>query len=59
MFAYDTVMNKWARLTSLPSARRAGIAGLVGNTLIQSTGFNSQHVQTGTTYSADLSDVFT
>ena len=59
VFAYDTVMNKWARLTSLPSARRAGIAGLVGDTLIQSTGFNSQHVQTGTTYSADLSDVFT
>jgi N-acetylneuraminic acid mutarotase len=59
VFAYDTVLNKWARLTDLPSARRAGVAGIVGNTLIQSTGYNSQHQETGTTYSTDLSNVFT
>jgi N-acetylneuraminic acid mutarotase len=58
VFAYDTVLNKWAKLTSLPSARRAGVAGVIGNTLIQSTGFNSQHQETGTTYSTDLSNVF-
>ena len=59
VFAYDTVLNKWAKLTELPSARRAGVAGVIGNTVVQSTGFNSQHHETGTTYSADLSDVFT
>jgi N-acetylneuraminic acid mutarotase len=58
VFAYDTVLNKWARLTDLPSARRAGVAGVIGNTLIQSTGFNSQHHETGTTYSTELSGVF-
>ena len=59
VFAYDTVLNKWAKLTSLPSARRAGVAGVIGNTLFQSTGYNSRHHETGTTYSADLSNVFT
>jgi len=51
------------RRTPPDVARRAflaaGVAGLVGQTLVQSTGFNSQHQETGTTYTADLSDVFT
>ena len=58
VYAYDTVLNKWARLTDLPNARRAGVAGIIGNTLVQSSGFSSQHKETGTTYTADLSDVF-
>jgi N-acetylneuraminic acid mutarotase len=58
VFAYDTVMNKWARLTDLPNSRRAGVAGLVGTKLIQSTGFNLDHQETGTTYIADLANVF-
>ncbi len=59
VFAYDTVMNKWASLTSLPNPRRAGVAGVIGNLLIQSTGFDGPQKETATTYEADLSNVFT
>ncbi|HEX3357540.1 MAG TPA: kelch repeat-containing protein [Tepidisphaeraceae bacterium] len=58
VFAYDTVMNKWASLTNLPDPRRAGVAGVIGNLLIQSTGFDGPQKETATTYEADLSNVF-
>jgi Kelch motif protein len=58
VFAYDTVLNKWARLTDLPDPRRAGVAGIIGSTLIQSSGYDAGK-ETSTTWIADLSNVFT
>jgi N-acetylneuraminic acid mutarotase len=57
VFAYDTVRNKWTRMTGLPDPRRAGVAGIVGNTLIQSSGYEEGH-ENSTTWTADLSGVF-
>jgi hypothetical protein len=46
-------------MTSLPAARRAGVAGIIGNALYQSTGYVRANGQTRTTFAlADLSDVF-
>jgi N-acetylneuraminic acid mutarotase len=59
VFAYDTTSNLWARLTDLPGPRRAGVAGVIGNLLIQSTGYDHAVGETATTYAADLSNVFT
>ncbi len=59
VFAYDTMQNQWARLTDLPGPRRAGVAGVIGNILIQSTGYDRAVGETATTYAADLSATFT
>ncbi len=59
VFAYDTVLDRWARLTNLPNPRRAGVAGLIGTKLIQSTGYNRSQGETATTYIADLANTFT
>ena len=59
VFAYDTVLDRWARLTDLPNPRRAGVAGLIGTKLIQSTGYNRSQGETATTYIADLANTFT
>jgi len=58
VFAYDTLKDKWAKMTDLPGFRRAGIAGIVGTKLIQSTGYFQTQGQTKTTWIAELAEVF-
>lgn len=58
VFAYDTVRDKWSRLTDLPGPRRAGVAGIIGTKLVQSTGYDRPLGHTGTTYVADLINTF-
>jgi len=58
VFCYDTEKDEWSRMTDLPGSRRAGVAGIVGTKLIQSTGFYRPQGQTTTTWVAELKDVF-
>lgn len=59
VYAYDTVLDHWGPITPLPGGRRAGVAGIIGNSLFQSTGYLHEDGQTSTTFSiADLTDVF-
>jgi kelch-like protein 9/13/kelch-like protein 26 len=38
--SYDPVTNKWSSLTSMPGTRSSGIANVIGNSLIFTTGYN-------------------
>ena len=50
---FDTQTKKWAKLTSLPSARRAGSGGIIGGKFYFSGGYKAGYHYT-TTWSADL-----
>lgn len=59
VYAYDTQRDHWGQMTPLPEARRAGIAGIIGERLFQSTGYEHDDGQTSTTFAlADISDLF-
>jgi N-acetylneuraminic acid mutarotase len=59
VYAYDTRLDHWGPMTPLPGARRAGVAGIIGNALYQSTGYVRADGQTRTTFAiADLTDIF-
>ena len=38
VFAYDPTADRWDRLTSMPGARSATVAGVIGGELVLSTG---------------------
>jgi N-acetylneuraminic acid mutarotase len=58
VYAYDTITDQWAEMTPLPAPRRAGAAGLFGDTLFMTTGYVRANGQTSTSFKADLDDVF-
>jgi N-acetylneuraminic acid mutarotase len=59
VYGYDLYWNKWYRMTDLPGARRAGVAGVIGDTLVFSGGYFHDLGQTKDTWTADLSDIWT
>lgn len=56
-FAYDTLTNRWAVLSSLPEGRRTPVAGIVGDRVHVTGGWIRSRGMTTTTWSASLLDI--
>jgi N-acetylneuraminic acid mutarotase len=56
-FAYDTLSDRWARLTSLPEGRRTPVAGIVNDRVFVTGGWLRSRGMTANTWSASLLNI--
>ncbi len=50
VYSFDIARNRWVQHTSMPTARKAGIAWIMGNKLFYSTGDDAKFGEPRTTY---------